>query len=146
MSGRVKRAILEYLSHLITSVPGSSEFFKGSVVSYSNEIKRSVLNVRELNLKKHGAVSEFVVNDMAINTMGLFDVDYSIATSGIAGPGGGSEEKPVGTVWICVATTTRFNAQLHHFDPNLSRVEIIHKAAETALQMLKEELLKDFGE
>ncbi len=135
-----------YLSHLITSVPGSSEFFKGSVVSYSNEIKRSVLNVRELNLKKHGAVSEFVVNDMAINTMGLFDVDYSIATSGIAGPGGGSEEKPVGTVWICVATTTRFNAQLHHFDPNMSRVEIIHKAAETALQMLKEELLKDLGE
>ncbi len=129
-----------YLSHLITSVPGSSEFFKGAVVSYSNEIKRSVLNVRELNLKKHGAVSEFVVNDMAINTMGLFDVDYSIATSGIAGPGGGSEEKPVGTVWICVAT------QLHHFDPNLSRVEIIHKAAETALQMLKEELLKDLGE
>ena len=102
--------------------------------------------MRELNLKKHGAVSEFVVNDMAINTMGLFDVDYSIATSGIAGPGGGSEEKPVGTVWICVATTTRFNAQLHHFDPNLSRVEIIHKAAETALQMLKEELLKDLGE
>ena len=52
----------------------------------------------------------------------------------------------MGTVWICVATTTRFNAQLHHFDPNLSRVEIIHKAAETALQMLKEELLKDLGE
>lgn len=134
-----------YLSHLITSVPGSSEFFKGSVVSYSNEIKRSVLNVRELNLKKHGAVSEFVVNDMAINTMGLFDVDYTIATSGIAGPGGGSEEKPVGTVWICVATTTRFNSKIHHFDPNLSRVEIIHQAAEAALQMLKDELLTDLG-
>lgn len=132
-----------YLSHLITSVPGSSEFFKGSVVSYANEIKRSILNVRELNLKKHGAVSEFVVNDMAINTMGLFDVDYSIATSGIAGPGGGTEEKPVGTVWICVATTTRFNARLHQFDPNSSRLEIIHKSAEAALQMLKEELLKD---
>lgn len=132
-----------YLSHLITSVPGSSEFFKGSVVSYSNEIKRSILNVRELNLKKHGAVSEFVVNDMAINTMGLFDVDYSIATSGIAGPGGGTDEKPVGTVWICVATTTRFNARLHQFDPNSSRLEIIHKSAEAALQMLKEELLKD---
>ncbi len=99
--------------------------------------------MRELNLKKHGAVSEFVVNDMAINTMGLFDVDYSIATSGIAGPGGGTEEKPVGTVWICVATTTRFNARLHQFDPNSSRLEIIHKSAEAALQMLKEELLKD---
>lgn len=132
-----------YLSHLITSVPGSSDFFKGSVVSFTNEIKRSILNVRELNLKKHGAVSEFVVNDMAINTMGLFDTDYSIATSGIAGPGGASEGKPVGTVWICVATTTRFNSKLFNFDTKLSRIEIIHQAAEAALQMLKEELLLD---
>lgn len=132
-----------YLSHLITSVPGSSAFFKGSIVSYSNEIKRSILNVRELNLKKHGAVSEFVVNDMAINMMGLFDVDYSISTSGIAGPDGGSEEKPVGTVWVCVASTTRFTNKLFHFDPQLNRMEIIHKAAEAALEMLKEELLQD---
>ncbi len=132
-----------YLSHLITSVPGCSEFFMGSVVSYSNEAKRSILNVRELNLKKHGAVSEFVVNDMAINTMGLFDVDYSIATSGIAGPLGGTDEKPVGTVWICVATTTRFNAKVYHFDPELGRIGIAQKASETALEMLKEELEKD---
>ncbi|MCQ2272939.1 MAG: CinA family protein [Bacteroidales bacterium] len=132
-----------YLSHLITSVPGCSEFFMGSVVSYSNEAKRSILNVRELNLKKHGAVSEFVVNDMAINTMGLFDVDYSIATSGIAGPSGGTDEKPVGTVWICVATTTRFNAKVYHFDPELGRIGIAQKASETALEMLKEELEKD---
>ena len=85
------------------------------MVSYSNEIKRSVLNVRELNLKKHGAVSEFVVNDMAINTMGLFDVDYSIATSGIAGPGGGSAEKPVGLVWFGLATSKGVTTQSRIF-------------------------------
>jgi len=133
-----------YLSHLITSVPGSSAYFKGSVISYANETKRNILNVRELNLKKHGAVSEYVVNDMAINTLGLFEVDYSIAISGIAGPDGGTAEKPVGTVWIAVATPTRITTREFHFG-NLGRDRVIQCAAIAALNMLRLELLKDLN-
>ena len=132
-----------YLSHLITSLPGSSQFFEGGLVSYSNEIKRDILNVRETNLKKHGAVSEFVVNDMAINTMSLFEVDYTIAISGIAGPGGGTEEKPIGLVWVAVATPTRVVAQKFLFGKNGGREVIIKRAAMAALNLLRIELLKD---
>ena len=132
-----------YISHLITSLPGSSQFFAGSIVSYSNEIKRDILNVRETNLKKHGAVSEFVVNDMAINTMSLFETDYTIATSGIAGPGGGTEEKPVGLVWVAVATPTRVVTQKFLFGKYGGREVVIKRAAMAALNMLRIELLKE---
>jgi nicotinamide-nucleotide amidase len=131
-----------YLSHLITSLPGSSQFFEGAIVSYSNEIKRDILNVREANLKKHGAVSEFVVTDMAINAMSLFETDYAIATSGVAGPGGGTEEKPVGLVWIAVATPTRVVTQKFLFGKNGGREVIIKRAAMSALNMLRVELQK----
>jgi nicotinamide-nucleotide amidase len=133
-----------YLSHLITSVPGSSAYFKGSIISYSNEIKRDILNVRELNLKKHGAVSEYVVNDMAVNTLGLFEVDYSVAVSGIAGPDGGTPEKPVGTVWIAVATPTRIATREFHFG-NFGRDRVIQCSAIAALNMLRLELLRDLN-
>ncbi|MDR3048185.1 MAG: competence/damage-inducible protein A [Bacteroidales bacterium] len=132
-----------FLSHLFTAVPGSSAYFKGSVVSYSNEIKREVLNVREPNLKKHGAVSEEVVSDMALNVMNLMDVDYSIAISGIAGPEGGSEDKPVGTVWIAVATTTKLTTQLFHFGSIGGRSHIIQLAAVAALNMLRIEMQRE---
>jgi len=132
-----------YISHLITSLAGSSQFFEGSIISYSNEIKRNILNVREVNLKKHGAVSELVVTDMAINTMSLFEVDYAIATSGIAGPNGGTEEKPVGLVWVAVATPTRVVTQKFLFGKNGGRDVIIKRAAMAALNMLRIELLKD---
>ena len=125
-----------YISHLITSLSGSSQFFEGSIVSYSNEIKRDVLNVRETNLKKHGAVSEMVVTDMALNTMSLFETDYAIATSGIAGPTGGTEEKPVGLVWIAVATPTKVVTQKFLFGKNGGREVIIKRAAMAALNML----------
>ncbi len=131
------------IAQLITSVPGCSVYLKGSIVAYANEIKRNILNVREQNLKKHGAVSEPVVSDMAINAMDLFDCDYCIATSGIAGPDGGSEEKPVGTVWIAVATTTRLTTKLFHFGTIGGREHIIQRAAVAALNMLRMELLKD---
>lgn len=124
-----------YLAHLITSVPGASQYFEGGLVSYSNEVKKEILNVRELNLKKHGAVSEFVVNDMAINTMGLFDVDYTIAISGIAGPGGGTPEKPVGTVWIAVADPMRVIAEKFTFGSEGGREVVIQRAARAALYM-----------
>ena len=143
---RKKLAVAEsctggYISHLITLVPGSSQFFEGSIVSYSNEIKRDVLNVRENNLKKYGAVSEFVVNDMALNTMSLFETDYAIATSGIAGPGGGTEEKPIGLVWIAVATPTKVITQKFLFGKNGGREVIIKRAALSALNLLRVELL-----
>lgn len=132
-----------HIAHLITSVPGSSHYFKGSIVSYDNDVKRELLNVRVDNLKRHGAVSEEVVSDMALNAMNLFDVDYTIAVSGIAGPDGGSKDKPVGTVWIAVATPVRLKTQLFHFGINTGRLQIIERAAHAALNMLRVEIEKD---
>jgi nicotinamide-nucleotide amidase len=132
-----------YVAHLITSVPGSSRYFQGSLVSYSNDIKRDLLNVREDNLKRRGAVSEQVVSDMALNAMGLFDVDYTIATSGIAGPDGGTKEKPVGTVWIAVATPVRLATREFRFGSRTGRKQIIERAARAALNMLRVEIEKD---
>jgi len=132
-----------YVAHLITSVPGSSRYFQGSLVSYSNDIKRDLLNVREDNLKRRGAVSEPVVSDMALNAMGLFDVDYTIATSGIAGPDGGTKDKPVGTVWIAVATPVRLTTHEFHFGSRTGRKQIIERAARAALNMLRIEIEKD---
>ena len=129
-----------YISHLITSLPGSSQFFEGAIVSYSNEVKRDILNVRETNLKKHGAVSEMVVTDMAMNTMTLFETDYAIATSGVAGPGGGTEEKPIGLVWVAVATPTRVITQKFLFGKNGGREVIIKRAAMAALNLLRVEM------
>lgn len=132
-----------YVAHLITSVPGSSRYFQGSLVSYSNDIKRDLLNVREDNLKRRGAVSEQVVSDMALNAMGLFDVDYTIATSGIAGPDGGTKDNPVGTVWIAVATPVRLTTHEFHFGSRTGRKQIIERAARAALNMLRIEIEKD---
>jgi nicotinamide-nucleotide amidase len=89
-----------YLSHLITSVPGSSAYYKGSVIAYSNEIKMKLLNVEPSTLSKHGAVSEETVIEMVKGVIEATNTDLGIAVSGIAGPDGGSPEKPVGTIWI----------------------------------------------
>ena len=83
----------------VTSVTGSSEIFKGGVVAYANEIKRDVLSVSEESLLAHGAVSEEVVRQMVAGVASLMHTECAIATSGVAGPGGGTPEKPVGTVW-----------------------------------------------
>lgn len=91
-----------YVAHLITSVPGSSAYYMGSVLSYSNEIKVNQLGVKEETLKSHGAVSEQTVVEMVKGAVGLLKTDIAVATSGIAGPGGGTEEKPVGTIWVAV--------------------------------------------
>ncbi len=131
------------IANLITSVPGSSRYFEGAMVSYSNEVKRDLLNVREDNLKRRGAVSEEVVSDMALNAMGLFDVDYAVATSGIAGPDGGTEQKPVGTVWIAVASPTRLATNVFHFGSRTGRAQIVERAAHAALNMLRIEIEKD---
>ena len=88
------------IAALITSVPGSSEYFNGSIVAYSNEIKMSLLHVSAETLEKHGAVSRETVTEMVKGAMKTLKTDCAVATSGIAGPGGGTSEKPVGTVWI----------------------------------------------
>jgi nicotinamide-nucleotide amidase len=89
-----------YVAHLITSIPGSSVYFHGSVIAYDNEIKMKMLNVDPAILSAHGAVSEETVKSMVNGAIRNMETDFAIATSGIMGPGGGSEEKPVGTVWI----------------------------------------------
>jgi nicotinamide-nucleotide amidase len=105
---KLKLAIAEsctggYLSHLITSVPGSSSYFLGSITPYSNDIKIQQLGVNADTLINHGAVSEQAISEMASNVRKKFNADIGIATSGIAGPDGGTADKPVGTVWIAYA-------------------------------------------
>jgi len=92
-----------YVSHLITTVPGSSAYFQGSVVPYQNAFKEQLLGVRPETISTHGAVSEETVEAMAKGVRSLFHADYGLASSGIAGPDGGTEDKPVGTVWIACA-------------------------------------------
>jgi nicotinamide-nucleotide amidase len=96
-----------FLSHLITSVPGSSEYFQGSLIPYSYQIKSDLLDITPDTLKKFGAVSEENIREMAANVRMKFNTDIGVATSGIAGPGGGTPEKPVGTVWIAYADKDR---------------------------------------
>jgi nicotinamide-nucleotide amidase len=92
-----------YLSHLFTSVPGSSAYFRGGVITYANDIKVNTLNINESTLQTAGAVSEEVVREMAANVRKKLNATVGVATSGIAGPDGGTPEKPVGTVWIAYA-------------------------------------------
>lgn len=92
-----------YVSHLITTVPGSSAYFQGAVVPYHNDFKEYILGVKAETLSSHGAVSEATVAEMAEGVRQLFNADYGLASSGIAGPDGGTSDKPVGTVWIACA-------------------------------------------
>jgi nicotinamide-nucleotide amidase len=92
-----------YLAHLFTSVAGSSQYFKGSIVAYHNDVKRSMLQVPDSDIQQYGAVSEAVVRQMALQVRQRLNTDIGLASTGIAGPGGGTEEKPVGTVWVALA-------------------------------------------
>ena len=89
-----------FISRMITSVPGSSQYFVGSIIAYSNEIKMNNLNIKKENIDKYGTVSREIVEEMARNVRKKFKSSIGISTSGIAGPDGGTKEKPVGTVWI----------------------------------------------
>ncbi|MGM0566437.1 MAG: competence/damage-inducible protein A [Bacteroidota bacterium] len=119
----------------ITSVAGSSAYFKGSVVAYDNDVKSSVLEVSEKALEKHGAVSEEVARQMAAGVMKLLKTDYAIATTGIAGPDGGTKQKPVGTVWIAVAAKNQIKAQRFQFGHQRSRNT--ERSVLSALNMLR---------
>lgn len=129
-----------FLAHLITSVPGASEYFQGSVIAYSNEVKHTFLGVSEESLKKFGAVSEEVVREMAKGALQQFKTDFAVSVSGIAGPDGGTIEKPVGTVWIAVASKSGVTAQKFIFGEH--RARNIQLAALAGLNLLRVSLLK----
>ena len=129
------------IAHLITSVPGSSEYFLGSVTAYSNNAKIKLLNVRKESISAHGAVSKDVVEQMAAGVRELFGSDYSLATSGIAGPDGGTDEKPVGTTWIAIASAKQIISEMFLFADNRERN--IHRASLTAINMLRKLILSD---
>jgi nicotinamide-nucleotide amidase len=124
-----------YLAHLVTSVPGSSSYFMGSVVSYANEVKMKQLGVKEETLRQHGAVSEQTVREMVAGAVRLLGTDVAVATSGIAGPDGGTPEKPVGTVWIAVGNRERTVARKLSLSKN--RLINIQYSGYTALNMLR---------
>ncbi|MCX6231665.1 MAG: competence/damage-inducible protein A [Bacteroidetes bacterium] len=128
-----------YLSHLITSIAGSSEYYKGSVIAYSNEVKMNLLQVKATTLEHYGAVSEATVKEMAMGIKNLLQTDYAISISGIAGPDGGSEEKPVGTIWIAVASDKAVIAEKFLLGDDRGRN--IRKAALSALNMLRKQIL-----
>jgi len=127
------------IAHLITSIPGCSEYFKGSIVAYSNEIKQNILSVSKSNIDNYGAVSKQVVEEMAIGVKNLYKTDFAIATSGIAGPTGGTNEKPVGTTWIAIANNDGVYAKKYIFGDQRERN--IQRASLTALNMLQKLLL-----
>lgn len=130
-----------YIAHLITSIPGSSDYFKGTIVAYANEIKEKILGVSHDSLVDNGAVSEAVVREMAEGARKRLGTEYAVAVSGIAGPSGGTEEKPVGTTWIAVASPERTIANVFRLD--VHRERNIRRAALTALNMLRKEIISE---
>ncbi|MBQ2045915.1 MAG: CinA family nicotinamide mononucleotide deamidase-related protein [Muribaculaceae bacterium] len=126
------------IAHQITTIAGSSSAFMGSVVAYSNDVKHRVLGVKNETLETYGAVSIPTVEEMAQGACQVIDTDCSIVTSGIAGPGGGTPDKPVGTVCIAVKTPWGIVSDTHHFPGNRSRV--IDRATTTAIITLIKEL------
>ena len=129
------------VAKMITSVSGSSNYFEGSVICYSNICKINQLHVQESALRDHGAVSQEVVEQMAIGVKRKLNTDYGLATSGIAGPTGGTTEKPVGTIWIALATKNEVISK--KLNLGYSRDRNIHVTSLSVLNMLRLELLKN---
>lgn len=129
------------IAHLITRHPGASEYYLGSVVSYSNEAKHNILGVSQDTLHRHGAVSQEVVEEMAAGSIRQFRTNCAIAVSGIAGPDGGTPQKPVGTTWICTYYDGKILSEQYSFGH--SRIGNIERATNIALrqmiQLLREE-------
>ncbi len=129
-----------YIAHLITSIPGSSVFYKGTIVSYSNEVKENLLEVDHATLKEKGAVSEEVVVQMVKGSLKQLKTDYAVAVSGIMGPDGGSPEKPVGTVWMAAGNTENVITQKLHF--RFERQLNIQLTAVNALNLLRKFIIE----
>lgn len=130
-----------YISHLVTTVPGSSEYFIGSLIAYSYKIKINNLGVKAETLEKYGAVSEECVREMVEGIKKNFKTDFAISTTGIAGPGGATADKPVGLVWIAVAGP--HGIVTRKIIANGERINVIERTSLVALDMLRREILKD---
>ena len=136
-----------YIAHLITSHPGSSGYFKGSVVSYDNDVKENVLHVAAQTLQTFGAVSEETVKEMLAGALKILRTDYAIAVSGIMGPGGETPGKPVGTVWIAVGgidkLTGKIKQQTLQLHLRFDRMRNIQVTAMNALNLLRKFILSE---
>ena len=122
------------IASIITAIPGSSQYFHGGIVAYANEVKMALLEVQSETLEKHGAVSEQTVVEMAKGAMKSMKTTCSIATSGIAGPGGGTADKPVGTIWIAVACNERIVTK--RLEGDFGRAENIKNTIKNAISLL----------
>ena len=136
--GLVESATGGLISHRITNVPGSSDYYKGSVTAYSNETKARIVGVGEATIDQHGAVSARVAEEMAEGGQKLLAVDVCLADTGVAGPGGATEEKPVGLFYLGLSVKDKTYSRRHNFTGN--REQNKRDAAEAALRWFKEYL------
>ena len=127
----------------LTSIPGSSDVVRGGIIAYSNEIKTSLLSVPADLIAQHGAVSEPVARAMAMGARSATGADATLSITGVAGPGGGSDEKPVGTVWI--ALNWKGSVEAKRFNMVGDRGEIRHRSAQAAMELLRRRLLRETG-
>ena len=127
------------IAHVITLIPGSSDVFKGTAVTYATPMKTKVLGVPVETIEEHGVVSQEVVEGMAVGVRELMEADFGVATTGVAGPSGGTEENPVGTVWIGVASKQGVVSKRFNFGKD--RENVINRATIAAYEMLRESIL-----
>ena len=126
------------IAHVITLIPGSSEVFKGAAITYATPMKTKVLDVPAEMIDEYGVVSQQVVENMAIGVRNLMEADFGVATTGIAGPSGGTEETPVGTVWIGVASAKGVVSKCFNFGKD--RENVINRATIMAYEMLRQQI------
>lgn len=127
------------IAHVITLIPGSSEVFKGTAVTYATPMKTKVLGVPAETIENHGVVSQPVVEAMAKGVRDLMEADFGVATTGVAGPSGGTEETPVGTVWIGVASARGVVSKRFNFGKD--RENVINRATIAAYEMLRQQII-----
>ena len=128
------------IAHVITLIPGSSEVFKGTAVTYATPMKTKVLGVPSETIEKYDVVSQQVVESMAVGVRSLMEADFGVATTGIAGPSGGTEENPIGTVWIGLASPSGVVSKRFNFGKD--RENIINRATIAAYEMLRQEIIR----